>query len=77
MNNYDVIKKLIGDIEPAGLSDVDKKRYENLKETIHLTHKLLIDIMDVSRCKNNLQASMKKAGIAADNFLKELEDYHS
>ena len=44
MTNYDVVKKLIGNINPAGDASRDKERFENLKEAVKLVELLLSDI---------------------------------
>lgn len=76
MTNYDVIKKLIGEIEPIGDSRVDEKRFENLMETTLLVEQLLRDIHAVVSFSDCSQASMNKAGRWAkeclDGFRKDL-----
>ena len=42
MEVYDVVKKLIGPIEPVGESHTDEKRFENLKALTELVDSLLI-----------------------------------
>ncbi|KKL20322.1 hypothetical protein LCGC14_2456560, partial [marine sediment metagenome] len=37
---YEVVKKLVGDIEPVGASHIDKYNFENLKVMIGLIDKL-------------------------------------
>ena len=73
MDNYDVIKKLIGAIDPIGETTADNKRYENLKATLELTGKLLEDINNVAQDnKDRVEYSMSRAGKLADKFLREL-----
>lgn len=77
MTVYEVVKNIIGSIEPIGDSGVDEKRLANLKETIELTESLLRDIGGVAVCVNNYQDSMKHAGKIANGFLADIEvEYH-
>ena len=40
MDIYEVVKKLVGEIEPVGESHYDKKSFENLKVMIDLMDKI-------------------------------------
>ena len=68
MEVYDVVKRLIGPIEPLGAAHTDEERFENLKAMTELVDLLLNDICVVGQYKNQHQASMKKAGEFADEF---------
>ena len=72
MDVYDVVKKLIGGIEPVGSSEIDEKKYKNLGDTIDLVNRLIEDIQTVRSYKDCLEYSMRIAGNKADEFLKEL-----
>jgi len=70
INVYEVVKKLVGEINPVGETNTDKRRFENLKVMIDLVDELLLDISDMGfRYRNNYQDSMKKASNSANNFL--------
>jgi hypothetical protein len=71
-NLYDVTQRLCGMIEPQGESNVDEVRFENLTDTIDLTEKLIDDIISVARHKDRAEASIKKAGQKADDFISGL-----
>lgn len=72
MDHYEVIKKLIGPIEPIGETESDEKRFENLQDWIQLTETMLQDLQTVAReNKNRREYSMKKAGEAAAKFLNQ------
>ena len=73
-NNYNVIKKLLGSIEPVGETNTDNKTFENLENTIDLIDKLLFDISMVSKKKSSYEYSVKKAGKMAADFLRDLKD---
>ena len=75
MTNHDVITKLIGPIDPVGDSNIDNKRFENLKVMTELVDKLLFDINQVAIYNaDRHEASMKLAGRFAHNFIKEVKE---
>lgn len=69
MTNYDIVKKLVGEIEPVGETNTDEKRFKNLEQMTNLVDSLLLEIRTVSECKTSHEYSVKKAGEFADNFL--------
>jgi len=69
MNIYEIVKKLTGNIEPVGETNVDAKRLENLKTQCQLVEKLLDDIRVVTKYQNCQEYSMKKAGEYAAKFI--------
>jgi len=70
MDIYEVVKKLIGNIEPIGETHTDNDRYENLKKLTGLTEQLLTDICSIEHdYKNNHQYSMKRASEHCAGFL--------
>ena len=71
MEYYDVIKKLLGPIMPIGETNIDDKRYENLKNTIIVAEKLISDIYDTSAVATRQEYSMKRAAKLAEEFLRE------
>lgn len=71
---YEVVKKLVGEIEPIGETQTDDRRFENLKAMTWLIEKLLYDIDDIAfRFKNSHQFSMKRAAEYASDFLNEVK----
>lgn len=72
MEMIDVVRKLVGEIQPVGESHIDSKRYNNLNEMIELVDYLIADIHSVSNNRKRQEASMKKAGKVAHEFLCEL-----
>lgn len=66
---YRVVKKLVGEIEPIGSTEVDNKRFENLKTMTTLVDKLVIDIDIVAMRREDHQYSVSKAGKYASDFL--------
>jgi hypothetical protein len=70
MELYDVVTKLIGNINPVGMSEVDSERLENLKVMTELVEKLITDIDNVDyRNKDSHEYSVKKAADFASDFL--------
>lgn len=72
MTNYDVIKKLLGPINPQGESNTDKERYENLEATIEVVNQLIGDVINVSHNRTRHEMSMREAGQKAYGYLAEL-----
>ena len=69
MKIYDVVKKLVGEIEPIGETNTDNERFENLKNMTDLVDRLLSDIDSVAwRNKNRHEYSRSRAGKYADEF---------
>lgn len=70
MTNTDVIKKLIGRINPIGETNTDNERFENLKAMCELVDNLITDIDNVAyKYKNAREFSVKRAAEYASNFL--------
>ena len=61
MTNYELIKKVIGEIRPIGETNEDNRRFENLIEYADLTCCMVQDLMNMVAFKNNHQGSMMKA----------------
>lgn len=73
MTNYDVVKKLIGNIRPVGETNEDAKRFENLKALCELMNKIHTDIDAVAYdFKDDKQKSVKEACDYANKFLDKL-----
>lgn len=73
INHYEVIKKLIGPIEPVGESHTDEKRFENLITLIGLMSSLMDDIQAVSKYKERHEFSIGRAGLFAKGALEGLK----
>lgn len=69
---YNVIKNLIGKVQPRGETNYDKIAFENLKVLTEVTTKLICDIDEVAyNNKDRHEASIKKAGDLANKWCKE------
>mgnify|MGYP006909289101 CR=1 FL=1 len=74
MDIYEVVKKLLGPIEPIGDSGIDEKRFANLIETEKLVNQLLFDINQVASYRDCQEYSRKVAGERAEQFLKDIKE---
>lgn len=73
MTNHDVVKKLIGNINPIGESSTDADRFKNLEEFTSLVENLIMDIDDMAfRNKDMHQFSIKKAVKHSEEFLTRI-----
>ena len=88
MDIHEIVKKLIGEINPVG-DNTDNKRLKNLRAMTELVNDLLSDIDQVAGNNNKLEAqlqvktgppvvhgkpeySMRRAGQFAASFLDEI-----
>jgi len=73
MTIHEIVKKLIGAINPVGDTGMDNDRLENLKAMTRLINDLLVDIVIVAtENKDRQEYSRKKAGEFANKFLDEI-----
>lgn len=72
MELIDVVRKLIGPVDPVGETHTDNERFENLKQLTELVDYLVGDIDKVIVNKNRPEYSMKRAGEFAEHFLTKL-----
>lgn len=73
MEIYDVITKIIGNINPAGESHIDEKRFKNLQSHEDITYQLVDDLIYVVGYKTRQEYSMKKMGLSAYRQLLEIK----
>ena len=74
MEMIDIVKKLIGPIEPIGESSTDEKRLENLKEFIKLTRDMIDELESVEENAKSHMHSVALIGKTAKAFLDELQE---
>ena len=75
MTLYEIIKKLVGPINPVGDASVDPRRLKNLKEIIALTDSLIGDIDDMAYVNRDCKEySIKEAVKCANKFLEQIKD---
>lgn len=75
----EVIRRLVGEIQPYGDSAIDRERTNNLEEMIQIINDLLYDVEMVGACRNRPEYSMKimakKADDAMGSWLNWLLDW--
>ena len=74
MDIYEVVEKLVGPISPVGETNTDNARYENLKELIELTDKLVGKISSCAYLKDSSAFSISRAGKSCQGFLDDLKE---
>lgn len=66
----EIVMKLVGSVQPAGKSEIDSERFENLKVLCELVNDLVTEIDNVSYInKDAYEHSVVKAKNYASNFL--------
>lgn len=71
----EVVDKLIGRIDTVGESNFDAKTFENLKTATDLVHHFICKIDEVSGDSHRYEASMKRSGEYAENFMQQLAEW--
>ena len=71
---YEIVKKIVGSIEPYGNSNIDEERSNNLNEHIILTYSLARDLIDVAEFKDRPERSIHNLGSNAYDSLLELKE---
>jgi len=69
----EIVKKLVGPIDPVGETNEDNRRFENLKTMTELVDLLLTDIDYVTlENAHRVEYSMKRAGEFASKFFDQI-----
>lgn len=69
-NILEVVRKLVGNINPSGRSEFDNERFENLKVLCKVVNSLVGDIDDISfKNKDSYEYSVKIMSEYAGDFL--------
>lgn len=71
---YDVVKELIGSIDPVGESYTDAKVLYNIKELIDLTDRLIADICLATRNTTGNEYTVWNVGEHARKYLIDLAE---
>jgi len=74
MSIYEIVKKLIGSIEPYGDSNIDNKHLVNIDEHINLVFGLVTDLIKTAEFKDRNESSIQKLGIKASDALLEIKN---
>jgi len=72
MTNYDVVKRLIGNVMPIGETRQDEINFEHLKQTCDLVSLLLDDIGRAASITSNKEFSIRRSQDFARDFLKDV-----
>lgn len=73
MEIYDIVKKLVGPINPVGETNTDDERFKNLKVMTELVDELLTDIDTVAyQNKDSHEYSRKRAAEFASAFYAKI-----
>ena len=70
MSIYDVVVKLVGPVTPIGESKADAERLKNLDVMTDLIDKLLAQVEVAATSATRQEASMKKIGETAAEFVE-------
>lgn len=74
MTYAEIVKKLIGNINPTDDSSRDGERLEHLKTMCDLVEDLIGEIRFVTRDKDAYESSVKEIGQFAFKFLSRLKE---
>lgn len=75
MTHFEIVKKLVGEVKPAGETSKDEKRFENLQAMCELTAHLISEIQSVARDnKHSHEYSVKRSADYAERFLSNATD---
>lgn len=70
MTHTDVIRKLIGHINPVGETNSDNEAFQNIKKQCEVINDLLEDVQRIASLHRNRQEySMKRVGTLAQEFI--------
>lgn len=74
MTLYECVKRIIGQIEPTGDSDIDKVRLANFQEHCKVTLDLMQDIVFISHYYHSKEASVREINELALKTIKEFRE---
>ena len=74
MTIYEIIKKLIGSIEPYGDTNIDEARLNNLNEHMILVNSLIEDLVRTAKYRNRQESSIHNLGSYAYDELLNIKD---
>jgi hypothetical protein len=70
---YQIIRKLIGNIEPYGDTNIDEDRKLNLEEYNELVYRLVEDLINIAKFRDRPETSINKLGKIAYYQLIEIK----
>lgn len=72
--DLNVIKKLLGYIEPTGETYKDKERLKNVSKYYDILCFIVSRLNEASKCKDRVEASMSQIGSECYDILQELKE---
>ena len=72
MTNFDIVKKLIGDIHPVGETYTDEERFENIRAMALLAEEIIAELEKEIKNDDRYEYSIKRSGTFTKNGLKTL-----
>ena len=72
---YEIVHRIVGDINSVGETNTDEVRFENLKVQCELIYDLLDEIIEEEKNKERHEGSMQKSGEFAHKFLIDLKEH--
>jgi hypothetical protein len=70
----EVIKELVGPIDPVGDSSVDVHRYQNLLTIQRVVEWCIEEIREVAKNAGSHEASVNQIGATATKFIKSIKE---
>lgn len=74
MELFEIVMKLVGPVQPVGSTEEDAARLSNMKALTELTDRLLSEIAHAALSATRPEASMRKIGQHAIDFMRDVKD---
>lgn len=71
----DIVMKLTGEVEPIGSHEIDNRRFDNIVLLMNVVDILIDEIQLQVPCQNSYEASVKKIGLKAAEWVMEKKEY--
>lgn len=71
----DIVMKLIGEVEPVGVFDIDNKRFDNMILLMNVIDNLIDEIQLQVPSQTSYQDSVRKVGLRVAEWIMEKQDY--
>lgn len=72
MTNFDIVKKLIGDIHPVGETYTDEERFENIRAMALLAEEIIAELEKEIKNDDRYEYSIKRSGTFAKKWFKNI-----
>ncbi len=78
MELHEIVMRLTGETEPIGETRADNERFRNLQTLTELIIDLLDEVNTLAkRCKGSHEYSVNRAGIHAQEFIKDISQEYT